>query len=64
MNPTWWSIATWLPSFAIVFLDSVKKGLTLDQVKASRPTADYDPRYGSNADQFIESVYRSLGGKV
>lgn len=45
-------------------LDSVKKGLTLDQVKDTRPTADYDPRYGSNADHFIESVYRSLGGKV
>jgi cyclase len=45
-------------------LDSVKKGMTLDRVKATRPTADYDPRYGSNADQFIESVYRSLGGKI
>jgi cyclase len=45
-------------------LDSLKKGMTLDQVKASRPTADYDPRYGSNADQFIEAVYRSLGGRV
>jgi len=45
-------------------LDFLKKGMTLDQVKASRPTADYDPRYGSNADQFIEAVYRSLGGKL
>jgi len=45
-------------------LDSVKNGMTLDQVKAARPTADYDPRYGSNADQFIEAVYRSLGGKA
>jgi cyclase len=43
--------------------DLVNKGMTLDQVKAARPTADYDPRYGSNADQFIEEVYRSLSGK-
>ncbi len=44
--------------------DLVKKGMTLEQVKAARPTADYDPRYGSNADRFIEAVYRSLGGRL
>jgi cyclase len=45
--------------------DMVKKGMTLEQVKAARPTADYDPRYGSTTgswttDMFVESVYRSL----
>jgi glyoxylase-like metal-dependent hydrolase (beta-lactamase superfamily II) len=47
---------------------SIKKGLTLDQVKASRPTMDYDARYGADkgfgtTDQFVEAVYKSLGGK-
>ncbi|HZM94759.1 MAG TPA: MBL fold metallo-hydrolase [Vicinamibacterales bacterium] len=45
----------------------VGKGLTLEQVKAARPTADYEPRYGATsgpwtADQFIEAAYVSLGG--
>ena len=39
--------------------DLLKRGMTLDQVKAARPTEDYDPRYGSNA-AFVEAVYRSL----
>jgi cyclase len=43
----------------------VKKGMTLEQVKASRPTMDYDPRYGSKTgpwttDMFVEAVYRGL----
>jgi cyclase len=42
-----------------------KKGMTLEQVKAARPTHDYDPRYGATTgpwttDMFIEAVYRSL----
>ena len=45
----------------------VGKGLTLEQVKAARPTADYEPRYGATSgpwttDQFIEAAYVSLGG--
>jgi glyoxylase-like metal-dependent hydrolase (beta-lactamase superfamily II) len=45
----------------------VEKGMTLDQVKAAKLTADYDPRYGAatgpwTTDQFIESAYISLGG--
>jgi glyoxylase-like metal-dependent hydrolase (beta-lactamase superfamily II) len=45
----------------------VAKGMTLEQVKATRPTADYDPRYGApsgpwTTDQFIEAVFVSLGG--
>ena len=47
--------------------DMVKKGMTLEQVKASRPTADYDTQYGRDSGvvttaQFIEAVYKSLGG--
>jgi len=45
----------------------VAKGLTLAQVKAAKPTADYEPRYGATSgpwttDQFIEAAYVSLGG--
>jgi cyclase len=44
--------------------DLVKKGSTLAQVKAARPTLDYDGRYGATAgswttDKFIEAVYRN-----
>jgi glyoxylase-like metal-dependent hydrolase (beta-lactamase superfamily II) len=44
-----------------------QKGMSLDQVKAARPTADYDPRYGSatgpwTTDMFVEAVYVTLGG--
>jgi len=37
----------------------VKKGATLEQVKAAKLTADYDPRYGSG-DAFVEAAYKSL----
>ena len=44
--------------------DLIKKGSTLEQVKAARPTRDYDAEYarpGSpSPDAFVESVYRSL----
>jgi cyclase len=43
--------------------DMVKKGKTLDQVKASKPTADYDPRWATKAytaDMFVEAAYKSL----
>jgi cyclase len=48
--------------------DMVKKGLTLEQVKAAKPTRDYDPQYGSNTgfwttDMFVEAVYKSLSSK-
>ena len=39
--------------------DLVKKGMTLEQVKAARPTRDYDTRYGSG-EAITEAVYRSL----
>jgi glyoxylase-like metal-dependent hydrolase (beta-lactamase superfamily II) len=45
--------------------DAIAKGLTLEQVKASRLARDYDGRYGAasgpaSADAFITMVYRSL----
>jgi cyclase len=41
--------------------DMVNKGMTLDQVKASKPTADYDVVYGEREGQaFIETAYRTL----
>ncbi len=48
--------------------DMVNRGLTLEQVKAAKPTRDYDPLYGATAgpwttDMFVEAVYRSLSAK-
>jgi cyclase len=44
--------------------DLIKKGSTLEQVKAAKPSRDYDPEYtrsgGPAADAFVEVVYRSL----
>jgi glyoxylase-like metal-dependent hydrolase (beta-lactamase superfamily II) len=44
--------------------DLIKKGSTLEQVKAARPTRDYDGEYSragsTSPDVFVESVYRSL----
>jgi glyoxylase-like metal-dependent hydrolase (beta-lactamase superfamily II) len=44
--------------------DAIKKGMTLDQVKAARLIRDYDGRYGSTenwtTDMFIEAAYKSL----
>jgi cyclase len=39
--------------------DMIKRDMTLEQVKAAKPTADWDPRYGSG-DKFVEAVYRGL----
>ena len=43
----------------------VKKNMTLEQVKAAKPTFDYDRLYGASTgawttDMFIEAVYRDL----
>ena len=48
--------------------DGVKRGQTLEQVKAARPTQDFDPLYGSDSgawttDMFVEAVYKSLSQK-
>ena len=40
--------------------DMIRRGMTLAQVKAARPTRDYDPQYGANAETFVEAAYRSL----
>jgi glyoxylase-like metal-dependent hydrolase (beta-lactamase superfamily II) len=45
--------------------DLVSKGMTLEQVRAARPTLDYDTRYGRGSggwttDMFVEAVYQSL----
>jgi len=48
--------------------DMLGKGMTLEQVKAARPSLDFDGRYGSTpgswtTEMFIEAVYRSLQEK-
>jgi glyoxylase-like metal-dependent hydrolase (beta-lactamase superfamily II) len=48
--------------------EMMKKGMTLQQIKAAGPTSDYDGRYGAasgfwTTDMFVEAVYRTLGGK-
>jgi glyoxylase-like metal-dependent hydrolase (beta-lactamase superfamily II) len=43
--------------------DLIAKKMTWDQVKASRPSRDYDAEYGASpadAERFVESIYRSL----
>jgi glyoxylase-like metal-dependent hydrolase (beta-lactamase superfamily II) len=45
--------------------DMVASGMTLEQVKAARPTLDYDGRYGRDSGpwttaMFVEAVYREL----
>ncbi|HVZ23266.1 MAG TPA: hypothetical protein VG871_19470 [Vicinamibacterales bacterium] len=44
--------------------DLIKKGRTLDQVKAARPTEDWDGRFGRDAswtpDMFVEAIYKGL----
>ena len=37
----------------------VQKGMTFEQVKAARPTFEYDPEYG-RSDAFVEAVFRGL----
>jgi hypothetical protein len=48
--------------------DLLNKGMTVEQVKAARPTLDFDGRYGSDTGSwttamFIEAVYKSLKEK-
>ncbi len=43
----------------------IGKGMTLEQIKAARPTLDYDPLYGATTgswttDMFVEGAYTSL----
>ena len=46
--------------------DLIEQRMTLEQVKAARPTLDYDGRYGAptaswTKDMFIEAIYADLG---
>ena len=48
--------------------DMIKRGMTLEQVKAARPTYEYDGRYGAVSGQwttemFVEAAYRDLAKK-
>jgi glyoxylase-like metal-dependent hydrolase (beta-lactamase superfamily II) len=48
--------------------DLIRKGRTLSQVQAAKPTLEYDPRYGSSSgpwttDMFVAAVYKSLTQK-
>jgi glyoxylase-like metal-dependent hydrolase (beta-lactamase superfamily II) len=48
--------------------DMIGKGMSLAQVKAARPTRDYDARYGTTSgpwttDMFVEAAYQSLNKK-
>jgi len=45
--------------------DMIGRGMTLQQIKAARPTRDYDPRYGKDTgswttDMFVEAAYQGL----
>jgi hypothetical protein len=45
--------------------DLKRKGMTLEQVRAARPTLDFDARYGSTTgpwttDQFVAAVYNTV----
>ena len=45
--------------------DMLDRGLTVDRVKAARPTLDYDLRYGSTSGpwttaMFVEAIYKDL----
>jgi glyoxylase-like metal-dependent hydrolase (beta-lactamase superfamily II) len=48
--------------------NAIKKGMTLQQVKAVKPsfTYEYEPRFGNNPawtpEMFVEAVYKSLSG--
>jgi cyclase len=48
--------------------DMKANGMTLEQVKAAKPTRDYDGRYGAGSgewttDMFVDAVYKTLGAK-
>ena len=43
--------------------DMKSKGMSLEEVKAAKPTFDYHPVHGhtpGSPDRFVEQVYRSL----
>ena len=63
---------SWYQQMVTIMRDRLQnmigKGMTLEQVKAARPTRDFDGIYGSSTgkwttDMFIEAAYRSLSSK-
>jgi len=49
-------------------LDAVRQRMTLDQFKATKPTLDYDTRWGATGglqttDQFVEKVFNEMKSK-
>jgi hypothetical protein len=47
------------------FVDAIKKGMSLQQIKEAGLLRDYEGRYGATSgfwttDNFVEAVYRSL----
>jgi hypothetical protein len=46
--------------------DMVKKGMTLQQIRAARVSLEYDGLYGTGpytTDMFLQAVYEGVGGK-
>jgi cyclase len=43
--------------------DMLKKGMTLEQVKAGKPSRDYDTQYKGSPDALVEAIYKSLAPK-
>jgi cyclase len=43
--------------------DLIKKGMTLEQVKAAKLTRDYDTEYQGSNDVFVEAIYKSLSAR-
>jgi len=47
--------------------EMLKKGMTLQQVKAAKPALEYDALYGTDktwtGEMFLEAVYRDLSQK-
>ena len=42
----------------------IKKGMTLAQIKVSKPTLDWEPRYGAaSGTALVEAAYKNLGGR-
>jgi glyoxylase-like metal-dependent hydrolase (beta-lactamase superfamily II) len=63
-----WEVAEYRDMLVIIrdrIQDLIKKGATLEKVKAARVTADYDDRFGATSgpwttDMFVEAIYTSL----
>jgi cyclase len=43
--------------------EMLKKGMTLEQVKAGKPSRDYDTQYKGSPDVFVEAIYKSLSAR-